>query len=285
MEKIAIVTDSNSGITAENARQYGIWVVPMIFYVGGNEYKEGISLTEETFFAGLERGDDVTTSQPSIKDLKELWDGLLQEHEKIIHIPMSKMLSGGYAAAAAISEDYGGRVLVVDSRRISVTQASMAFHAKMLSESGMSAAEIKRKLEEDALAAGIYITVDSLEYLKKGGRISGITAMAGELLNIKPVLQIQGNLIEEYGKVRGRKKAKKMIEDALRNDWEILSSEHGAEKLHFYVAHAGVEEEASEWAGELEKLFPGYKVGTAKLPMNVCCHVGPGTIGAAVCLN
>lgn len=285
MERIAIVTDSNSGITEEEARLSGVRVLPMVFYVAGHEYKEGISLTEEIFFASMERGDEVKTSQPSIKDLKELWEELLKDYDKIIHIPMSKMLSGGYATAAALSQEYGGNILVVDSRRISVTQASMAFHAKKLAESGIPAEEIKQQLEKTALAAGIYITVDSLEYLKKGGRINGVTALAGEILNIKPVLQIQGNLIEEYERVRGRKKAKKTIEEALKKDWERLSSEHGAENIYLYAAHAGVEKEASEWANRLEELFPGFKVRVAKLPLNVCCHVGPGTIGAAVCVN
>lgn len=285
MEKIAIVTDSNSGVTAEEARLSVISVLPMVFSVAGQEYKEGISLTEETFFSSMKRGDEVKTSQPSIKDLKELWEGLLEGHDKIIHIPMSKVLSGGYATATALSGEYGGNVLVVDSRRISVTQASMAFHAKKLADSGMPAEEIKQQLEKTSLAAGIYITVDSLEYLKKGGRISGAMALAGEILNIKPVLQIQGNLIEEYEKVRGRKKAKKIIEEAIKKDWERLSSEHGAENIYLYVAHADVEKEASEWASRLEELFPGYKVCVAKLPLNVCCHVGPGTIGAAVCAD
>lgn len=282
MEKIAIVTDSNSGISREDARKYGIEVLPMIFYVDGQEYREGISLTEEQFFSSLEQGLEVSTSQPSTAEMLELWDRLLASCDAVVHIPMSKVLSGGYSTALAVSEEYEGRVQVVDGRRISVTQVSMAIHARKLSDAGMTAEQIKEELERVSLEASIYITVDSLKYLKKGGRITGAEALAGEILNIKPVIQTKGGLLEVHSKVRGRKKAKKAMEEALLEDWSRLSACYGQEAVHIGLAYSVVEEEALEWKEQLEELFPEKHIHLAKLPLNICCHVGPGTIGAGV---
>lgn len=284
MEKIAIVTDSNSGLTMEEALAADIRVIPMIFTVNGQEYREGISLTQETFFESMRSGVSVSTSQLPITDLTDLWDELLQSYDKVIHIPMSKALSGGYATAVMLSEDYEGKVLVIDSQRISVTQASMALQARTLANQGYDAVQVSRILHETALEASIYITVDSLEYLKKGGRISAAAAMAGELLNIKPVLEIQGGLLEVFGKVRGHKKAKKLMEEALLKDWKLLAEKYGTEHTELYVGHADAPEEAAELAEALRELFPGQKITIAKLPMSICCHVGPGTVGVAVCV-
>lgn len=282
MEKIAVVTDSSSGMTAREAQDRGIYMLPMVFYVEGKEYREGVSLTEEMFFDNLDRGVEVATSQLPPADITGLWDELLKSYDKIIHIPMTKALSGGHATTVALSEDYEGKVVVVDSRRISVTQESMAVHAKELADAGMTAKQIKEELEKTALDADIYITVETLRYLKKSGRVSGITALAGDMLNVKPVIQIKGGMLEPCGKARGRKKAKKMMEDAIEKDFERLAGKFGADKLQLYVAHANAKEEAEEWGTRIEELFPGQSVHIAKLPMNICCHVGPGTIGIGV---
>lgn len=282
MEKIAIVTDSNSGISREDAQKYRIEVLPMIFYVNEQEYREGVSLTEEHFFSSLEKGAEVSTSQPSTAEMLELWERLLGSYDKVVHIPMSKVLSGGYSTALAVSEEYKGNVQVVDGRRISVTQVSMAIHARKLADAGMTAEQIKEELEKVSLEASIYLTVDTLKYLKKGGRISGVEALAGEILNIKPVIQLKGGLLEVHSKVRGRKKAKKEMEEALLEDWNRLSGLYGREAVHIGLAYAVVEEEALEWKAQLEELFPGKHIHMAKLPLNICCHVGPGTIGAGV---
>lgn len=284
MEKTAIVTDSNSGLTPEVAAASEIRVIPMLFTLDGREYREGISLTEEKFFKSMRNGSSVSTSQLPMTDLTDLWDELLKTYDKVIHIPMSKALSGGYATAVMLAEEYDGKVLVIDSQRISVTQASMALEAARLARSGLTALEIKEKLNETALEASIYITVESLEYLKKGGRISAAAAMAGELLNIKPVLEIKGGLLEVYGKVRGHKKAKKTMEEALLEDWKRLSAKYGQEKTQLYVGHADAEQEAMELADTLKEIFPGCTITIASLPMSICCHVGPGTIGVAVCV-
>lgn len=282
MEKIAVVTDSSSGMTIKEAEERGIYMLPMVFFVEGKEYREGVSLAEEMFFDSLHQGAEVATSQLPPADIIGLWDELLKTHDKVMHIPMTKALSGGHAMTVALSEDYDGKVIVVDSRRISVTQESMAIHAKELADVGMSAEQIKEELEKTALDADIYITVETLKYLKKSGRVSRITALAGDMLNVKPVIQIKGGMLEPCGKARGRKKARKMMEDAIRKDFERLADKFGADKLQLYVAHANAAEEAAEWGAKIEDLFPGHKVHIAKLPMNICCHVGPGTIGIGV---
>ena len=284
MKKIAVVTDSNSGMSRELAEQYDIKLLPMMFTVDGKEYEEGISITEEFFCQSMREGKEVSTSQPAVSLLMDTWDGLLKEYEKVIHIPMSKALSGGYATAVMLSEDYDGKVLVLDSTRISVTQETVAINARKLAEQGLSAEAIKKQLEADDLEAAIYITVESLEYLKKGGRVGATTAAIADILNIKPVLQANGGLIETYGKVRGRKKAKKMIEDVLKKDWERLAEKHGEENVKIYVGHIGAEEEMHEWKTRMEEIFTGHEILEAVLPMSIGCHVGPGTVGAAVCI-
>ena len=285
MEKIAILTDSNSGLTKEEATKHQIHILPMTFFVDGTECIEGVSLSEEEFFRRMKQGYTVSTTQPSLASLSELWEGLLKEYDKIIHIPMSKALSGGYSAAVMFSKDYDGRVLVVDSRRISVTQASAAIAARRLVCAGVPAEDIKKELEDMALEASIYITVDTLEYLKRGGRIRSAEALAGEILNIKPVIQVKGGLLEPYCKVRGRKRAKKEMEDAILKDGKALMDKFGEDKLELYVAHADTGQEAEEWAAKIEGFFPGKQAHIATLPMSICCHVGPGTIGVGVCVS
>lgn len=285
MEKIAVLTDSNSGLTREEAEKYRIHILPMVFFVDEKECIEGVTLTEELFFESLRRGKPVSTTQPSLAELSEVWDRLLETHDKILHIPMSKALSGGHDAAVVHSREYEGRVEVIDSRRISVTQASMAIRARELADEGLTAEEIKMRMEDMALEASIYITVESLEYLKRGGRIRGAEAVAGEILNIKPVIQVKGGLLETYSKVRGRKKAKKEIEDIILKEGRELAERYGEDRLEIYVGHTDAKEEAEEWRERFENMFPGKEVGIAKLPMSICCHVGPGTIGAAVCVS
>ncbi len=251
MEKTAILTDSNSGLTKEEAKRHQIHILPMTFFVDGRECVEGVSLSEKEFFECMRRGDTVSTTQPSLAALSDLWEELLKTHDKIVHIPMSKALSGGYSSAVMLSGDYEGRVLVVDSRRISVTQASAAIEAAHLAGDGVPAEEIRAKLEDMALEASIYITVETLEYLKRGGRIRSVEALAGEILNIRPVIQIKGGLLEPYCKVRGRRRAKKEMEDAILRDGKALMEKYGEDRLELYIAHADAAEEAQEWAGKI----------------------------------
>lgn len=280
MEKTAIMTDTNSGITPEEAKEKGVYLLPMIFFIEGKEYKECVNLTWDTFYGYLKEGREVSTTQPSLEEMSSMWDQLLTEYDKVIYIPMSKALSGTYEAAKLLSEDYDGRVLVEASTRISATQENTVFYAKTLADKGIPAQEIVRELEENDLNARIYITVDTLDYLRKSGRVSSFTAIAGDVLNIKPIIQIVGGLLEPIARIRGRKRAKKRMEDLLREQVDDFLTKFPLEELRIYIAHSAVEEEALEWGKELEEQYPKFgPVKVVKLPMSVCCHTGPGTIG------
>ena len=211
MEKIAIVTDSNSGITQEEGRRLGVSVLPMPFYINDVMYLEGITLTQEEFYEKLKNDEAISTSQPSPAEVCGLWDNLLKEYDEVVHIPMSSGLSASCETAMALARDYDGRVQVVDNQRISVTQRQSVLDALVLCEAGRTAAEIKEKLEEEKMESSIYITLETLKYLKKGGRITPAAAAIGTVLNLKPVLQIQGEKLDAYAKVRGKKQAKKVM--------------------------------------------------------------------------
>ena len=216
--RVAIVTDSNSGITQEQGRQAGIYVVPMPFMMAGETYFEDISLTQKSFYERLAEGADISTSQPSPASLIDLWNELLKDHDSVIHIPMSSGLSSSCETAHALAADFGGKVLVVNNQRISVTQRQSVLEAKAMADQGMSAEEIKRVLEETAFDSTIYITVDTLEYLKKGGRITPAAALLGTFLKIKPVLTIQGEKLDAFAKARTMKQAKSMMVTAIKKD-------------------------------------------------------------------
>ena len=218
MKKIAIVTDSNSGITQAQAKELGITVLPMPFFINEELFFEDISLSQEEFYQRLEEDADISTSQPSPGDVIDLWDKLLEEHEEIVHIPMSSGLSSTCETAISLSQDYDGRVQVVDNKRISVTLVESVMDAIKLRDAGKSAAEIKEILEREWAEATIYITVDTLKYLKKGGRITPAAAALGTVLNLKPVLTIQGDKLDAFAKVRGWKAAKKTMLKAIDKD-------------------------------------------------------------------
>lgn len=209
MSKTAIVTDSNSGITQAQAKELGIAVLPMPFFIDGELYMEDITLTQEEFYRRLGENSDISTSQPSPGDIMDLWDGLLKEYDEIVHIPMSSGLSSSCETAAALSADYDGKVQVVNNQRISITQRQSVLEAMELAENGRSASEIKEILEREKFESSIYITVDTLKYLKKGGRITPAAAAIGTVLNLKPVLTIQGEKLDAFAKVRGWKQAKR----------------------------------------------------------------------------
>lgn len=218
--KIAVVTDSNSGITQAEGKRLGIFVLPMPFMIDGQEYLEDITLTQPEFYERLSGGGDIATSQPSPEAILELWDQILEEYDEIVHIPMSSGLSGSCQTASMLAEEYDGRVWVADNHRISVTQRQSVLDALMMADSGMGAAEIRDKLEESGMDATIYITVDTLKYLKKGGRITPAAAALGTLLRIKPVLSIQGEKLDAFAKARTMKQAKSMMIAAIRHDLE-----------------------------------------------------------------
>lgn len=278
MGKIAIVTDSNSGITQEEAKRLGVHVIPMPFYIDGELFLEDITLTQEAFYEKLANDCEISTSQPSPGEVIELWDKLLEEYDEIVHIPMSSGLSSTCETAIMLSNDYDGKVEVVNNQRISVTQKTSVRDAVKLAEEGKSAAQIKEILEAEKLESSIYITVDTLKYLKKGGRITPAAAAIGTVLNLKPVLQIQGEKLDAFAKVRGWKQAKKTMMDAMEKD---LLHRFGGKKMSLLAAYTCSEEEAEGWKEELEDRFPNYTVEMNPLSLSVACHIGPGALAVA----
>ena len=283
MKKIAIVTDSNSGITQEMGKTMGIHVIPMPFFIDGALFLEDITLTQEEFYKRLGENSDISTSQPSPGEVMECWEELLKEYDEIVHIPMSSGLSSTCHAAQSLSQEYEGKVYVVDNQRISVTQKQSVEDAMVLRDAGKSAAEIKEILEAEKLQASIYITVDTLKYLKKGGRITPAAAALGTVLNLKPVLQIQGDKLDAFSKVRGWKAAKRTMLKAIEKDLKERFSEV-EEDMVLGMAYTCSKEEAQEWKQEIAEKFPGYEIVEGPLSLSVACHIGPGAM-AVTCMK
>ena len=276
---IGIVTDSNSGITSKEANEWGVTVIPMPFYINGELYYEGLTLNQKEFYKFLEDNLDVNTSQPSPGDVMKTWDEVLKEKEYIIYIPMSSSLSGTYETAVMLAEEYEGKVFVVNNRRISVTQLQSVKDAINLVKKGKSAKEIKEILEDRQYQASIYIVPDTLDYLKKGGRLTPAVASFAKVLNIKPVLQIQGEKLDAFKKVRGMKQAKRAMKEAIADD--IKNRFASNSNMRIYAAYTGSEEVGIEWKGELEEAFPNYDIQIYPLSLSVSCHIGQGAIGIA----
>ncbi len=283
MSKTAIVTDSNSGITQSRGKELGIYVLPMPFFIDGELFLEDISLTQEQFYERLGADSDISTSQPSPGDVMELWEKLLKEYDEIVHIPMSSGLSNSCDTAVSIAEEYGGRVQVVNNQRISVTQEQSVYDAMTLKDRGMSAREIREVLEREKFQSSIYITVDTLKYLKKGGRVTPAAAAVGTVLNLKPVLQIQGEKLDAFAKVRGWKAAKRTMLNAIEKD---LTGRFADVKYDMVLgmAYTCSSEEAQEWKQEITERFPGYEIVEGPLSLSVACHIGPGAM-AVTCMK
>lgn len=281
--KVAIVTDSNSGIPQKKADTLGVTVLPMPLTVNGDVYYEDINLTQDAFYDMLEQEAEVSTSQPAVADVLDLWDRLLKEYDQVVHIPMSSGLSGSCQTALSLSGDYDGRVQVVDNRRISVTLRRSVMDAVALAEQGKNAAEIKQILEENASRSSIYIMVDTMKYLKKGGRVTPTAALIGTVLNIKPVLQIQGGKLDAFAKVRGQKAAAGAMLQAMKKDFETRFADKAKKgEMHLFVAHTHNEEAADAFAKEIEAAFPGYTVEYVDpLSLSVSCHIGAGALAIA----
>lgn len=286
MAKIAIVTDSNSGITQKQAKELGVHVLPMPFLINDETYFEDISLTTEEFYKHLAEGANISTSQPSPESVMKLWDELLKEYDEIVHIPMSSGLSGSCQSALMLAQDYDGKVQVVNNQRISVTQRQSALDAKELAEKGMKAAEIKEFLENDKFNSSIYIMLDTLYYLKKGGRITPAAAALGTILKLKPVLQIQGEKLDAFAKARTTNQGKSIMINAISNDIEnrFGGLSNGAGNIWLQIAHTDNEEAAMNLKKELEEQFKGYlPIYVDKLSLSVSCHIGPGALAIACC--
>lgn len=283
MKKIAIVTDSNSGITQEMGKTMGIHVIPMPFFIDGALFLEDITLTQEEFYKRLGEDSDISTSQPSPGEVMECWDELLKEYDEIVHIPMSSGLSSTCHAAQSLSQEYEGKVCVVDNQRISVTQKQSVEDAVVLRDAGKSASEIKEILEAEKLQASIYITVDTLKYLKKGGRVTPAAAALGTVLNLKPVLQIQGEKLDAFSKVRGWKAAKRTMLKAIEKDLNDRFADV-REDMVLGMAYTCSKEEAQEWKQEIAEKFPEYEIVEGPLSLSVACHIGPGAM-AVTCMK
>jgi len=278
MSKVAVVTDSNGAISQEEAKELGIYVIPMPFYIDGTLCYEGVDLSENEFYKKMEENVEITTSQPSPADVVALWEQLLEEYDEIVHIPMSSALSGTCETAMMLAKEYEGKVQVVNNCRISVSLREAVLDALSMAERGRNAAKIKRILEMQKHEASIYITVDTLKYLKKGGRITSAAAAIGTALNIKPVLSIQCDKLDNFGKARGWKAAKRMMLEAIDHD---LNGQFIEKDVVLYIATNCGMEETDAWKKEVEEYFPGYEVQVASLSLSIACHIGPGAVGIA----
>lgn len=284
--KTAVMTDTNSGITKELAQELGIYLLPMPVILDGKIYYEGETISEDAFYRSLLSGVEASTSQPSPGDLMEQWERVLDDGwEQLVYIPMSSGLSQSCACAAALAEAYGGRVHVVDNHRISVTLKHSVIRAVGLSAQGADAMEIKTVLEREAYNASIYITVDTLEYLKRGGRVTSAAAMLGTVLNIKPILTIQGGKLDAFTKARGRKRCVELMMQALQKDITDHFQGHNLSNLRVYAAGTMLaSEEIDSVKAALRTAFPGHEAEYDPLSISIGCHTGPGAIGMAICL-
>lgn len=282
MGKVAILTDSNSGITQAQSKELGVKVIPMPFFIDGEQYFEDINLTQEEFYEKLQQDADISTSQPSIGEMQDAFDELLKEYDELVYIPMSSGLSGTCQTATMVADDYDGKVQVVNNQRISVTMRQSVLDAKELAKRGKSAAEIKEILEKHKMESSIYITLDTLKYLKKGGRITPAAAAIGTMLKLNPVLQIQGEKLDALAKARGKASAKKIMLKAMQDDLDTRFAEFAKDgKMHMEVAYSGNPEEAEEWAALVKETFPQFDFHMDPLSLSVACHIGHGALAIA----
>lgn len=286
MAKVAITTDSNSGITQKQGEEYGVYVLPMPFVIEGDTYYEDINLSQADFYERLKSDVEISTTQPSPDEVMKLWSRLLEEYDSIIHIPMSSGLSGSCQTAIMLSkeEEYDGKVFVADNQRISVTQRQAVLDAKLMADKGMEVSQIYDILMRDKLEASIYIMVDTLKYLKKGGRITPAAAALGTILRLKPVLQIQGEKLDAFAKARTVSQAKSMMINAVKSDIEKRFGDD-MNNVWFEIAHTENEAEAENFKKEILESFPGYpedNIIINPLSLSISCHIGPGSLAFAI---
>ncbi len=281
MSKVAVMTDSNSGITQAEAKELGICVLPMPFYIDEQTYYEDIDLTQDEFYEKLKGDCDIKTSMPVLGDVTDKWDGLLKEYDEIVYIPMSSGLSGSCEAAIMLSHDYDGKVQVVNNQRISVTQRQSVLDAMELAQKGKTAEEIKDILESVKMESSIYIMLDTLYYLKKGGRITPAAAALGTLLKLKPVLQIQGDKLDAFAKARTPKQGKNIMIDTMKKDFAERFNDPEGKNMHLEIAYSHDKEAAEAFKEEVQAQFPNHEIVMNPLSLSVSCHIGPGAIAIA----
>lgn len=281
--KVAVVTDSNSGITQKQAKEMGVFVLPMPFMINEETFFEDITLDQEGFYKRLESGANVVTSQPSPESVMDLWKEILKEYDEIVHIPMSSGLSGSCQSALMLAEDFDKKVQVVNNQRISVTQRQSVIDAKLLSERGMNAEQIKEFLENDKFNSSIYIMLDTLYYLKKGGRITPAAAAIGSILRLKPVLQIQGEKLDAFAKARTVSQGKSIMINAVRNDMEKRFGGVNKDNIWLQIAYTYDLDAAKQLRDEVAAQFPGFAIHMDPLSLSIACHIGPGSLAVACC--
>jgi DegV family protein with EDD domain len=282
-KKIAIVTDSNSGITPNEASELGIFVVPMPFLINNDPYLENVNLSHTEFYKMLDEQANVATSQPSLGDLEELWSEVLKEYDELLHIPMSSGLSQSCASATMLAKDFNGKVQVIDNRRISVTLKDSVLDALKMIDEGKNALEIKSILEKTGAHSSIYIAVDTMKYLKRGGRVTPAAAMIGGILKIKPILQIHGERLDKFALARSTSKAKETMKAAIKSDLEYHYADFVQNsEMVLDVAHTNNEKEAALFCEELKAAFPHVPLRHCEsLPLSISCHIGPGALAVA----
>lgn len=281
MGKIGIATDSNSGITQSEAKDLGVYVIPMPFYSNGKTFYEEVELSQEEFYELLQNGTDISTSMPTVGDVMAFWDHLLEEFDEVVYIPMSSGLSSSCETATMLALEYNGRVQVVNNQRISVTMRQSVLDAIQLAREGMDALEIKNFLEKTKFESSIYIMVDTMTYLKRGGRVTPTAAALGTLLKIKPVLQIQGEKLDLFGKARTLKQAKLMMTEQLVKDFEERFHSPDGSEMNIAVAYTKSMEPALEFRDELKQLYPKHDIIVRPLSLSISCHIGPGSLAVA----
>ena len=282
--KTAIMTDTNSGISSAEAESLGAFVQAMPVILDGKNYLEGIDVTHKDVFHAMHNRKEVSTSQPSVGLIMEQWDKIFKMgYDEIVYMPMSSGLSGSCASATAVAEDYNGKVQVADLRRISVTLRESVMDGLYMAEQGMSALDIRQRLEKNAGNSVIYLAVDTLEYLKKSGRVSASTATIATVLNIKPVLVNMGDKFESFAKPRGMKNAKQKIVDAVQDDLQNRLKHISYEKIRISTAGSfETEEEAKEWQNQIQTMFPEFEIRYDALSCSVVCHTGIGSAGLGI---
>lgn len=282
MSRIAVITDSNSGINFEDAKELGIKVLPMPFLIDGKTYFEEISLSQEEFFEKLENDVDISTSQPSPESVMKIWDEALEEADEVVYIPMSSGLSSSCHTALMLADDYDGKVQVVDNQRISVTQRQSVLDAMELAKRGLTAVQIKEKLEKVKFESSIYIMLDTLKYLKKGGRITPAAAAFGSALRLKPVLTIQGEKLDAYTIAKTKKQGVKKMLAAIEDD---INKRFGGtdhmENIHMEIAHTKNPEAAEDLKQQIIEKFGVTEFDLYPLSLSIACHIGPGSIAVA----
>lgn len=286
--KVAIMTDENSGMLKADAERLGVFIMPMPFFVNGELTYESESFTKKDFYARLAEGADVSTSQPSPGDVMDMWDSILEKgYDEIVYIPMSSALSESCNSAKVFAEEYEGKIHVVDNHRISITMEQSVVDAVNYAAEGMTGAAIKERLEKEAYEATIYITVEDLNYLKRGGRVTAAAAAIGNILNLKPVLTIPGTKLDVYAKERGMKKARRTMIDAMKKDIaDKFQTLYDEGNFRLFVVYSDADEETIDsWKAEVSEAFPGMEIDVRALSLSIGCHIGPGALAIAGCMK